>query len=107
MQRASTGVDRITVDVGGNRTDELVNGALQITVPRDPSQPELTITVEASSDLSGPWQMLASSQNGGLLLGPGYVSGENTDPNTKSVLIRDTLTPQGVTRRFLRIRIEN
>jgi len=86
---------------------EFVSGALQITVPRDPTQPELTITVEATTDLSGPWQALASSQNGGLLLGPGYISGENDDPNPKAVLIRDTLTPQGVARRFIRIRIEN
>jgi uncharacterized repeat protein (TIGR03803 family) len=80
------------------------DGALSITIPRDPARSDITITVEAADSLTGPWESLASSILGAPFDGPGYVSGDDATPGPKQVQIRDTAVP-GSSRRFLRTRI--
>lgn len=80
-------------------------GALQTTVPRDPARNDITVTVEASANLAGPWTALAVSNAGAPFTGPGYVSGDDASSGVKSVLIRDITTPATALRRFLRLRV--
>ena len=84
----------------------LVAGRLEITLARQPDHNDITVFLEASSDLSSPWEILASSTAGQPFAGPGYISGDAATPGLKSVLLRDTLAPSGIARRFLRLRVE-
>lgn len=84
----------------------LVSGRLEITVPRQPDHDDITVIVEASPDLSSPWEVLATSTTGAPFSGPGYVSGDSATPGLKTVLIRDTLALPDAPRRFLRLRVE-
>ena len=79
--------------------------SLSLLFPRDPSRSDVTITVEASSDLSPPWTPLATSVAGRPFSGVGYHSGETPGDSVKSVLIRDTATTQSAPSRFLRVRV--
>ena len=79
--------------------------SLSLLFPRDPSRSDVTITVEASSDLSPPWIPLATSVAGRPFSGIGYHSGETPGSSLKSVLIRDTATTQSAPSRFLRVRV--
>jgi uncharacterized repeat protein (TIGR03803 family) len=80
-------------------------GALELTVPRDPSRSDVTVTVEASASLDGPWTPLAVSAAGAPFAGPGYVSGDSAAPGLKSVLVRDLFTSNTAPRRFVRMRV--
>lgn len=80
-------------------------GALELTVPRDPARHDVTLTVEASTSPGGPWTPLAVSTAGAPFAGSGYVSGDAAIPGLKSVLVRDHFTPDTAPRRFVRLRI--
>jgi uncharacterized repeat protein (TIGR03803 family) len=80
-------------------------GFLRLTVPRDPARNDVTLTVEATANLSGPWTPLATSTNGTPFSGPGYLSGETPGPSLKSVLVRDIVAVSSVPRRFIRLRV--
>jgi uncharacterized repeat protein (TIGR03803 family) len=84
---------------------EYVNGRLEILINRDPARSDVTIVLEASSDLSGLWTPLATSVLGQPFTGVGLISGDNSTPGIKSVLLRDTLAISGEPRRFLRLRV--
>jgi uncharacterized repeat protein (TIGR03803 family) len=80
-------------------------GFLQLTVPRDPARNDVTLTVEATANLAGPWTPLATSANGAPFSGAGYLSGETPDATLKSVLVRDLVAIASAPRRFLRLRV--
>jgi len=80
-------------------------GALELTVPRDPARSDVTVAVEASASLSGPWETLAASTGGAPFAGPGYVGGDNAAPGFKSVLVRDVFNTGTAPRRFVRMRV--
>jgi len=80
-------------------------GFLRLTVPRDPARNDVTLTVEATADLAGPWTPLATSTNGTPFSGPGYLSGETPDASIKSVLVRDIIAVSSSPRRFIRLRV--
>jgi uncharacterized repeat protein (TIGR03803 family) len=89
----------------GWQTSYSASGALETIVPRDPARSDVAITVEAASDLAGPWTALAVSAGGAPFAGPGYVSGDAATAGIKSVLVRDVTTPAAAPRRFLRVRV--
>ena len=66
---------------------------------------DVTLTVEATADLAGPWTPLATSTNGTPFSGPGYLSGETPDASIKSVLVRDIIAVSSSPRRFIRLRV--
>ncbi len=74
---------------------------LRMTLPRDPLRADVTVIVEASTDLQN-WTALATSTLGSPFTGPGYVSGETAAPGLKTVEIRDTVT--AAAHRYLRVR---
>ena len=80
-------------------------GHLECTLLRDPARNDVTITVEAADDLSGPWSVLAASTGGTPFAGPGYVGGEDAPAGSRrAVLIRDALAAPSAPRRFIRTR---
>ena len=79
--------------------------SLAIQISRNPARSDVTYLVEASSTLSPPWTVLATSVAGGPFSGPGYLSGETPGNGIKSVLIRDTATTNSAPKRFFRIRV--
>lgn len=83
----------------------IAGGFLQLTVPRDPARNDVTLTVEATADLAGPWTPLATSLNGAPFSGPGYLSGESPGASVKSILVRDLLAISAAPRRFIRLRV--
>jgi uncharacterized repeat protein (TIGR03803 family) len=84
---------------------EYVNGRLEILINRDPARSDVTIVLEATSDLSGLWTPLATSVLGQPFTGIGLISGDNSTPGIKSILLSDTLAISGEPRRFLRLRV--
>lgn len=81
-------------------------GRLQITLPRDPERSDVSLTVEASSDLTGPWEPLAFSDHGQPFTGAGLITGDDSLPGIKSVTIRDLAAGPPPLRRFIRLRVE-
>ncbi len=80
---------------------------LGITLPRDPARDDVTIRVEATSSLTGPWSVLAESVRGAPFVGPGYTSGDGPEPGLKTVEISDVVNVSVAARRFLRIKVEH
>jgi hypothetical protein len=78
---------------------------LRVIFPRDPAKNDITILIEATSDLDGSWQTIASSSNGAVTTGPGYVGGDGAGPGIKQVEVRDTVSSAAASKRFIRIRI--
>ena len=78
---------------------------LRLLLARDPSRDDVTIEVQATSDLTGPWATIATSAFGAPFSGPGYVSGDNTAPGLKTVEIRDVVNLESTAQRFLRVRV--
>jgi uncharacterized repeat protein (TIGR03803 family) len=92
-------------DAGAQPPASIADDFLRLTVPRDPARNDITLTVEATSDLAGPWTPLATSAGGAPFGGPGYLSGETPGGSLKSVLVRDVLTISTHPRRFIRLRV--
>ncbi len=76
---------------------------LSITLLRDPSRSDITITVFTSSSLDSDWQPVAISAGGGQFAGPGYVEGDNNSAELKLVEIRDVANSS--TKRFMKISV--
>ena len=80
---------------------------LRLTVPRDSTRSDITLTVEAADSLYGPWESLASSVHGAPFSGTGYVSGDSPAPGLHLVEIRDTASMSVSPSRFIRLRVEH
>ena len=92
-------------DAAGQPAASIATNFLRLTVPRDPSRNDVTLTVEATADLAGPWTSLATSTHGTPFSGPGYLSGETPDTSIKSVIVRDIVAVSSGPRRFIRLRV--
>ncbi len=68
------------------------------------SQTDVTIELQASSDLLGPWTTISASTRGGPFTGPAY---SNDDPfsGLRTVVLRDIVGVSETPQRFLRIRV--
>ena len=80
---------------------------LHLTLTRDPQRNDVSLIVEAGSDLSGPWETVATSSNGRPFSGPGYVSGDSDLPGLKTVEVRDIEPISTSHRRFMRLKINH
>src|SRR4029078_8361595 len=78
---------------------------LRMFVPRDTTHNDITVSVEATGDLAGPWTALATSTLGTPFTGPGYVGGDNTWPGIKIVEVRDIVNISAATQRWLRVKV--
>ena len=78
---------------------------MRILIQRDPARSDVTIGVEAASNLNGPWTIVASSTSGDPFVGPGYVGGDSATPGLKSVEIRDIVNVTDAAQRFLRVNV--
>lgn len=78
---------------------------LRLFLPRDPSRDDVTIEVQATGNLAGPWITIATSMLGAPFSGPGCVSGDSSTPGVKSVEIRDTVNTPAASQRFMRVRV--
>ena len=78
---------------------------LRLFVPRDPARNDITLEVQATGDLPGPWTTIASSVRGAPFAGPGYFGGDGATPGVKSVEVRDTINITDAPRRYLRVRV--
>jgi hypothetical protein len=80
---------------------------LRLFVPRDPARNDITLEVQATGDLLGPWTTIATSTLGAPFTGPGYFGGDSTTLGVKSVEIRDTVNVTDAPQRFLRVRVRH
>jgi hypothetical protein len=80
-----------------------LNNRLTITFQRDTSHTGVDIYVEASFLLTGPWNTIASSTNGGPFIGP--VIGDSTAPGIHTITVRDIGPIMPDYQRFLRVRV--
>lgn len=76
---------------------------LSISLTRDPTRTDITIDVQAGSDLLG-WTVVASSVAGATFTGPGFVQESDSEGAMKIVVLRDTIETAGEPRRFMRVR---
>lgn len=79
---------------------------LRMFVPRDPARDDITLEVQASGSLSGPWITIAVSEFGSPFYGPGYYAGDSATPGVKSVEVRDTVRMDAAAQRFMRVRVK-
>ena len=96
--------DRAPVPQGG-----AVNGFLALTFTRNPANTDISLTVQATADLEGPWTDLAQSVNGGEMtpVVAGAVVQESGTGAIRYVEVRDIfpLGDPARPRRFMRLRI--
>jgi predicted secreted protein len=78
---------------------------LALIFSRAPARNDVTLVVQGSDNLAGPWTTLATSANGAAFTGPGFVSETNADGGLKSVEIRDTVNMSAAPHRFMRIEV--
>jgi len=78
---------------------------LRLFVPRDPARNDITLEVQATGDLLGPWTTIATSALGAPFTGPGYFGGDSATPGVKSVEVRDIINVTDSSQRFLRVRV--
>ncbi|MDB6153192.1 MAG: 3-carboxymuconate cyclase [Chthoniobacteraceae bacterium] len=78
---------------------------LRLIFQRDPARNDITIEVQATSDLALPWITLARSVNGGIMTGIGYVGGDDAGPAPKSIEVRDTVDATSSKQRFMRVHV--
>jgi hypothetical protein len=79
---------------------------LRVLFNRDPAHSDVTIEVQATADISGPWSTIAASTMGGITTGPGYVTGDGPGGGIKTVEVRDVVDIGSASRRFLRLQIK-
>jgi hypothetical protein len=82
---------------------QIAGNRLTLTFTRDPARNDVTITVQAASDLAGPWITLATSVNGAPFSGSGTIMETNAPGGLKSVEVRDTVDVMSGAARFMRI----
>jgi uncharacterized repeat protein (TIGR01451 family) len=80
------------------------NRRLTLTFQRDPSRNDVTIVVEAQSELGGVWSEIARSTNGAEFTGAAAVSESTGDNGSKAVTVQDVQA--NGSRRFMRVRVE-
>ena len=78
---------------------------LRVMLHRDPTHNDVTIQVQASSNLLNGWQNVAGSTNGLPFQGVGYVGGDGSGAGIKTVEIRDSSSVTNASQRFLRIKV--
>ena len=78
---------------------------LRVFFTRDPARNDVTIEVQAASDIAGTWTTIATSALGDVTNGPGYVGGDNEGPGLKTIEVRDSINIAEAPQRFLRFRI--
>lgn len=78
---------------------------LSIRLTRVPTRNDVTIVVEALSDLGGAWSEIARSENGGAFQGPGGVSETDKGDGTVDCEVRDTQEIGQANSRFIRVRV--
>ncbi|MFC4992722.1 fibronectin type III domain-containing protein [Rubritalea tangerina] len=79
---------------------------LGITFTRDPLKRDLIYIVEASSTLTEPWEVIATSSHGASTSGSGDIS-ETINPDSNiSVEVKDSQAIQNNNKRFMRLRVE-
>ncbi|WP_300932459.1 IPT/TIG domain-containing protein [Prosthecobacter sp.] len=84
-------------DVEGDR--------MSLSFYRDPTRSDINIYVEATDDLAGVWEIVASSINGVGMAGTGLVSDSDAGAGLKLVEVRDSINMQQAQSRFMRIRV--
>lgn len=72
----------------------------------DPTHDDVTIEVQTSSNLVN-WQSVAISSNGLPYSGTGYVGGDGSGTDVKTVEIRDTVTVTNGPKRFMQVKISH
>lgn len=78
------------------------------TLPtREPARNDVTIYVEAADSPAGPWTTVATSTNGAVFTGPGYVNETDSSGGLKTVQVRDIVNMGDVPRRFMRIEVSH
>ena len=77
----------------------------RLRLHRDPARSDVSIFVEASTSLTGPWTVLASSLLGAPYSGPGYVGGDEDSPGVKDVEIRDVIPATQEPVRYVQVRV--
>lgn len=92
----------ITLGLGAYSGSQYLRGVFT----RDPARNDVTIRVEASASLLGPWTTVASSVNGAATTGAGLVNEADLSGGMKQVEVRDSVPSTAAARRFLRIVVE-
>jgi hypothetical protein len=80
---------------------------LRTILQRDPAHNDITVEVQGSNDLLTGWQSLAGSTNGLPFQGIGYVGGDGTGSEIKTVEIRDSASTANAPQRFLRVKVSH
>ena len=80
---------------------------LRMSVLRDPARNDVTLEVQATATLLGPWTTIATSTLGAPFAGPGYYGGDSATPGVKAVEMRDVVNTTNAAQRFLRVRVRH
>ena len=78
---------------------------LSIRFKRVPARDDVTIAVEALSDLGGSWTELARSTRGGAIQGSGGIAETPNSDGTVDCEVRDTVAIDQAAKRFMRVRV--
>jgi hypothetical protein len=78
---------------------------LSIRFKRVPARDDVTITVEALSDLGGSWTELARSTRGAAIQGSGGIAETPNSNGTVDCEVRDTVEIDQAAKRFMRVRV--
>ncbi|HZJ16325.1 MAG TPA: hypothetical protein VFD27_14820 [Chthoniobacteraceae bacterium] len=68
---------------------------------------DITLEVQATGDLLGPWTTIATSTLGAPFTGPGYFGVDSSTPAVKLVEVRGTVNIADSPQRFLRVRVKH
>lgn len=97
----SKGASRLTIE------PKTYNGAqyLSCVFTRVPSRTDVTLRVEVSDSPNGPWTVVATSANGAVTTGPGFIVETDVEGGLKRVEARDTVPMGSVDEpdRFMRL----
>jgi hypothetical protein len=78
---------------------------LSIRFKRVPARDDVTIAVEALSDLGGSWTELARSTRGAAIQGSGGIAETPNSDGTVDCEVRDTVAIDQAAKRFMRVRV--
>jgi hypothetical protein len=76
-------------------------------LPPSAAPDDITIAVEALSELGGAWTAIATSENGAAFQGSGEITETDTGDGTVACEVRDTVEMGQSPKRFLRLRVAN
>jgi len=76
---------------------------LSMNFVRDSSRNDITLLVQAANNPGGPWTTVASSVNGAVFTGNGFVSETDAGSGLNTVQVRDVVNTTGASRRFMRV----